>query len=72
MLDWSDTSAAAARAVPAPLILTPDNAPDQTVDGDHGAVHRCGERRSVKRHGHVLEEVERRAEQPRNGAVADD
>ena len=30
MLDWSDTSAAAARHVPTPLILMPDNAPDQT------------------------------------------
>jgi hypothetical protein len=30
MLDWSDSSASASRRVPAPLILTPDNAPDQT------------------------------------------
>ncbi|HTE93767.1 MAG TPA: ribonucleotide-diphosphate reductase subunit beta, partial [Bradyrhizobium sp.] len=44
MLDWSDTSAAAARAVPAPLILTPDNAPDQT---GLGVIDRRGGRVSV-------------------------
>jgi len=44
MLDWSDTSAAAARHVPTPLILTPNNAPDQT---GLGVIDRRGGRVSV-------------------------
>ena len=44
MLDWSDSSASAARRVPAPLILTPDNAPDQT---GLGVIDRRGGRVSV-------------------------
>src|SRR5258708_4715603 len=44
MLDWSDTSAAAVRHPPAPFILTPDNATDQT---GLGVIDRRGGRVSV-------------------------